>query len=59
MQAVLAKLLAGWLFLAVAIALTFPLALTVAYLGLPDWGVIVGSYAGGILLAGACPRSPR
>lgn len=53
-QAVVGKFLAGWLFLAVALLLTFPLALTVAYLGSPDWGVIVGSYAGGILLAGAC-----
>ena len=53
-QAVLGKFLAGWLFLAVALLLTFPLALTAAYLGSPDWGVILGSYAGGILLAGAC-----
>ncbi len=53
-QAVLGKFLAGWLFLAVALLLTFPLAFTAAYLGSPDWGVIVGSYAGGILLAGAC-----
>lgn len=53
-QAVLGKFLAGWLFLALAILLTFPLALTVAYLGAPDWGVLVASYAGSILLAGTC-----
>ncbi|MFT3830297.1 MAG: Gldg family protein [Opitutaceae bacterium] len=52
-QAVLGKFLAGWLFLALAVLLTFPLVLTVAYLGSPDWGVIVGSYLGGVLLAGA------
>ncbi len=53
-QAVLGKFLAGWLFLALAVLFTFPLALTVGYLGSPDWGVIVGSNAGGLLLAGAC-----
>ncbi len=53
-QAVLGKFLAGWLFLALAIVLTFPLALTVGYLGSPDWGVILGSYVGSVLLAGVC-----
>ncbi len=53
-QAVLGKFLAGWCFLALAIVLTFPLALTVAFLGSPDWGVIVGSYLGSVLLAGVC-----
>ncbi len=52
-QAVLGKFLAGWLFLGLAVLLTFPLALTVAYLGSPDWGVLLGSYLGGFLLAGA------
>ncbi len=52
-QAVLAKFAAGWLFITIALLLTFTLPLSVAYLGDPDWGVIFGSYFGGILLAGA------
>jgi ABC-2 type transport system permease protein len=52
-QAVLAKFLAGWLFLVLAIALTFPVALTAGYLGHPDWGVVLASYLGSFLLAGA------
>jgi ABC-2 type transport system permease protein len=52
LEAVLAKFLAGWAFLALAILLSFPMALTVAYLGDPDWGVIVTTYVGAILMAG-------
>lgn len=52
LEAVLGKFLAGWAFLAVAILLSFPLALTLAYLGSPDWGVIANSYLGSILMAG-------
>ncbi|MBK8477650.1 MAG: ABC transporter permease [Opitutaceae bacterium] len=52
-EAVLAKFLAAWLFLVVAIALTFPIALTAGYLGHPDWGVIAAGYLGSFLLAGA------
>jgi len=51
-QAVFAKFLAGWAFVSVAIGLTFPLLLTVAYLGDPDWGPIFTGYFGGILMAG-------
>jgi ABC-2 type transport system permease protein len=51
-DAVVAKFLAGWAFVSIALLLTFPLALTVAYLGDPDWGVIFTSYLGGILMAG-------
>jgi gliding motility-associated transport system permease protein len=51
-QAVVGKFLAAWIFAGVALALTFPLWLTVAYLGDPDHGVIVAQYAGGLLLAG-------
>ena len=36
-----------------AILLSFPMAITVGYLGDPDWGVIVSSYLGSILMAGA------
>ncbi|MDX2186269.1 MAG: ABC transporter permease [Opitutaceae bacterium] len=52
-QCVVAKFLAGWAFLSCAIILTFPLALTAAYLGEPDWGIIFSGYVGAILLAGA------
>lgn len=51
-QAVLAKFLAAWLFIAVALALTFPIWLTVNYLGEPDNGVIVAAYIGSLLMAG-------
>ncbi|MDA8109731.1 MAG: ABC transporter permease subunit [Betaproteobacteria bacterium] len=52
-QAILAKFLASWLFLAIALALTFPVVLTVNYLGSPDNGVIAAGYLGSVLLAGA------
>ncbi len=51
-QAVLGKFLAAWLFLAIALMLTFPMVLTVAYLGDPDGGLIVTGYIGSILMAG-------
>jgi ABC-2 type transport system permease protein len=50
---VTAKFLAAWAILAVALALTFPIWLTVNYLGNPDNGVIVASYIGSLLMAGA------
>jgi len=52
-QAVLGKFLAAWAFTGVALALTFPMWLTVNYLGDPDNGVIVASYVGSFLMAGA------
>ena len=52
-QAVWGKFLAAWFFIAVALAMTFPVVLTVAYLGDPDGGVIVAGYIGSILMAGA------
>jgi ABC-2 type transport system permease protein len=51
-QAVLGKFLAAWLFIAVALALTFPIWITVNYLGEPDNGVIVAAYIGSLLMAG-------
>jgi ABC-2 type transport system permease protein len=51
-DAVLGKFLAGWIFTALALALTFPLWLTVNYLGHPDNGAIVAAYLGSLLLAG-------
>lgn len=50
---VIGKFMAAWLFAAIALALTFPLWLTVNYLGDPDNGVIVASYLGSWLMAGA------
>lgn len=52
LEAVLGKFLAAWAFLALAIVLSFPLAITIGYLGDPDWGIVVTTYAGAILMAG-------
>ena len=52
-QAIVAKFLASWLFLALALALTFPAVVTVNLLGDPDNGVIAAGYLGSLLLAGA------
>ncbi len=50
---VLAKFFAAWLFIGLALLLTFPLWLTVNYLGAPDNGVILAAYLGSWLLSGA------
>lgn len=52
-QAIVGKFLASWLFLAVALVLTFPIVITVNYLGSPDNGVIFTAYLGSWLMAGA------
>ena len=52
-QAIVGKFLASWAFLGIALLLTFPIAWTANYLGHPDNGVIVTSYLGSFLLAGA------
>jgi ABC-2 type transport system permease protein len=52
-QAVMAKFLAAWVFCGLALALTFPMWLTVNYLGKPDNGVILVSYVGSWLMSGA------
>ena len=52
-QAIVGKFLASWLFLALALLLTFPVVLTVNYLGSPDNGVIFTGYIGSWLMAGA------
>lgn len=52
-QAVVAKFLAAWAFIGIALALTFPLVLTVAYLGQPDYGAIITGYFGSLLMSGA------
>jgi len=51
-EAVLGKFLAAWLFTALALALTFPIWITVNYLGSPDNGTILAAYVGSLLLAG-------
>ena len=51
-QAVLGKFLAAWAFTALALALTFPIWITVNYLGSPDNGVILAAYIGSLLMAG-------
>jgi ABC-2 type transport system permease protein len=52
-QAIVGKFLASWLFLLLALLLTFPVVITVMYLGHPDVGVIICGYIGSWLLAGA------
>jgi ABC-2 type transport system permease protein len=50
--AVTGKFLAAWAFAGIALALTFPMWLTVNFLGNPDNGVILASYLGSWLMAG-------
>ena len=51
-EAVLGKFLAAWLFIGLALILTFPIWVTVNVLGRPDNGVIVAAYLGSWLMAG-------
>ena len=52
-EAIVGKFLAAWAFIGVALALTFPMWITVNFLGSPDNGVIAASYLGSFLMAGA------
>ena len=52
LQAVVGKFLAAWAFTGIALALTFPIWITVNYLGDPDNGAIVAAYIGSLLMAG-------
>ena len=52
-QAMLGKFLAAWLFIGLALALTFPIWITINYLGSPDNGVILAGYLGSWLMAGS------
>ena len=52
-EAIVGKFVASWLFLGLALMLTFPVVLTVNYLGSPDNGVIFTAYIGSWLMAGA------
>jgi ABC-2 type transport system permease protein len=51
-QAVLGKFFAAWFFLTIALALTFPMVITVCFLGNPDIGLIITGYLGSLLMAG-------
>ena len=52
-EAIVGKFLAAWIFIGIALALTFPMWITVNILGNPDNGVILASYFGSFLMAGA------
>ncbi|HTV85876.1 MAG TPA: ABC transporter permease subunit [Dyella sp.] len=52
-QSMLGKFLAAWFFIGLALFLTFPIWITVNYLGSPDNGIIVAGYIGSWLMAGA------
>ena len=52
-DALIGKFLAAWSFIGIALACTFPVTLTTAYLGSPDWGAVFCGYVGSFLLAGA------
>ncbi|MSP20220.1 MAG: ABC transporter permease [Alphaproteobacteria bacterium] len=52
-EAVVGKFVAAWLFTGIALGLTFPIWISVNYLGDPDNGVIFASYVGSMLMAGA------
>ena len=49
---VLGKFFATWIFVSLAIILTFPIWITTCYLGDPDNLLILGAYFGSILMAG-------
>ena len=51
-EVVIGKYLAAWFFIALALFLTFPIWLTVNYLGSPDNGAIISGYLGSLLMSG-------
>lgn len=51
-EAMMGKFLAAWLFIGLALLLTFPMVITVCYLGTPDLGVVLAGYIGSFLMAG-------
>ncbi len=52
-EAVLGKFFAAWAFIGIALALTFPMWITINVLGDPDNGVVIASYLGSLFMAGA------
>ncbi len=53
LESMIGKFLAAWMFMGLALLLTFPMVLTVMYLGNPDLGVIFAGYLGSFLMAGS------
>jgi ABC-2 type transport system permease protein len=51
-EVVLGKFLASYLFLLITLILTFGIPASVAYLGDPDWGPVIGGYLGLLLMGG-------
>lgn len=51
-QAIVGKFLASWVFMLISLVMTFPVVLTVRYLGAPDMGTLLAGYLGSILMAG-------
>ncbi|MBW1682234.1 MAG: ABC transporter permease subunit [Deltaproteobacteria bacterium] len=52
-EVIMGKFLAAWVFIGLGLVLTFPLVITVCYLGEPDLGAVFCAYFGSFLLAGA------
>lgn len=52
LETILGKFFAAWIFMGLALALTFPIVIWTCYLGNPDMGVIAAGYMGSFLLAG-------
>ncbi|MBL6990410.1 MAG: ABC transporter permease subunit [Bacteriovoracaceae bacterium] len=52
-EAVIGKFLASWIFIIISLFCTFPMIMTVMYLGNPDLGVIIVNYMGAMLLGGS------
>ena len=52
-QSVVGKFFAAWFFIFIALILTFPIWITVNYLGQPDNGVILAGYVGSFFMSGA------
>lgn len=52
-EVVLGKFLSGFIFMLVSVALTFPLVITLSYLGRPETGTIIGGYLGASLMGAA------
>jgi len=53
-ETLVGKFLAAWAFIGIALALTFPIVVTTAWLGSPDMGAVFCGYLGSFLLSGAC-----
>jgi ABC-2 type transport system permease protein len=52
-EASMGKFIAAWAFVGLSLLLTFPMVITVNYLGDPDNGVIFVGYLGSLLMAGS------